>query len=421
MKNRFFLLLLLMPAVVMADIRYRELDETSIIEDSICVPALNGEGYVHLDEDVSGLEILVTGTDGALVALYDAGTEIEDIAVIGTYAAPSAINVRVSPQNTNGPDCTQMMFDDAIYANQNWVHISISDNQTTIMDFERWVFLNTLTGRMTGLRNFTSINSIVSPTEFVIVDGATNDDAYPAGSTILVKGANEECEAEVADYTGLTKTLFLTAACPLTIEVGDLVWLRSSSSGPGTATIDSLVDALNTTVNAINNNIGEPIDVDLTTDIANLDAAIRVQTGTCSSGSPTTCVDAALTEADDDYWRDNAILFTTGTVAGQSRCVSAFAQASDTLTFDPPVTQAIGTNDYILTHNPACSLWNQIIEDTGATYTARCLMAAVMSYTAGEWSQSGPIVTYQDTGGNETRIVGTIASPGFNTVTVTCP
>jgi len=66
-------------------------------------------------------------------------------------------------------------------------------------------------------------------------------------------------------------------------------------------------------------------------------------------------------------------------------------------------------------------IWNEILETAGATYTARCLMAAVLSYSAGEWGQSGAVVTYKDPAGVSNRIVGTIASPGFNTITITCP
>ena len=60
--------------------------------------------------------------------------------MIGTYAAPSANNVRVSPQNASGGDCTQMMFADAVYANQDHITITVSDGQTTIMDYTRTVY-----------------------------------------------------------------------------------------------------------------------------------------------------------------------------------------------------------------------------------------------------------------------------------------
>ena len=92
-------LLLLSLASFADDARERGANPTSVIEDSMCIPEINGQGYLHVDEDVSGLIIEVVGVDGTSVARYDDGTEIEDIAVLGTYAAPTASNVRVSPAN----------------------------------------------------------------------------------------------------------------------------------------------------------------------------------------------------------------------------------------------------------------------------------------------------------------------------------
>lgn len=66
-------------------------------------------------------------------------------------------------------------------------------------------------------------------------------------------------------------------------------------------------------------------------------------------------------------------------------------------------------------------VWDEIVEDTGATYTARCAFAIGMAYGAGVWTQAGSVITYQDPGGNENRIVGTVQSPGFDTITLSCP
>jgi hypothetical protein len=70
--------------------------------------------------------------------------------------------------------------------------------------------------------------------------------------------------------------------------------------------------------------------------------------GTADSGSTTTVVDAERTEADTDYWKDALITFTSGTLNGQSRLVTAFNAATDTLTFTPATTVAVGTHTYRL-------------------------------------------------------------------------
>jgi hypothetical protein len=65
-------------------------------------------------------------------------------------------------------------------------------------------------------------------------------------------------------------------------------------------------------------------------------------TGTADAGgSTTTMVDAALTEA-DDYWNGQVILFTSGSVANQSRLITDFDAATDTVTFAPAVAASVG-------------------------------------------------------------------------------
>lgn len=141
MKRLLLLMLLTFPALA-DDTRDRGTNPASVIEDSMCIPGITGQGCLHVDEDVANLVINVIAPDGTNIAVYDAGTEIEDISVIGTYAAPSANNVRVSPQANSGSDYTQMMFADSVFNGQEYVIISVSDGESTIMDFERKVVLS---------------------------------------------------------------------------------------------------------------------------------------------------------------------------------------------------------------------------------------------------------------------------------------
>ena len=80
-----------------------------------------------------------------------------------------------------------------------------------------------------------------------------------------------------------------------------------------------------------------------------------IVSGTADSGTNVTMVDAARTEADTDYWKDMAILFTSGTIAGQARLITAFDPATDTITFSPATTQAVGTNTYEIISNVAAA------------------------------------------------------------------
>jgi len=79
------------------------------------------------------------------------------------------------------------------------------------------------------------------------------------------------------------------------------------------------------------------------------DAATEIRSlasGTSDSGTTTTMVDAARTEADTDYWKGQLIVFTSGNISGQARVITAFDAALDTITFAPATTQAVATQTY---------------------------------------------------------------------------
>lgn len=96
-------------------------------------------------------------------------------------------------------------------------------------------------------------------------------------------------------------------------------------------------------------------------------------TGTADSGSTTTMVDAVLTEADTDYWKDCWIRFTSGTINGQTRLITGFTPASDTVTFSPATTQAVGTNTYEIL--PASKVQGATLVDTLTTYTGNTVQS----------------------------------------------
>ncbi len=219
MRKLFILLLATLPALAIGDIRYRSEDPTSVIEDSVCIPELNGEGYLHVDEDVTGLAIAVIGADGVLVALYDAITELEDVAAPGTgaYTAPSAINARVSPDGQGAGDCTEIQFADAVYAGQSHVVIRITDGQTTILDWYRYVYLDGLTSQDLGLLYKSDIGTVNSQTDYdndeaiatsnilvgslVSIEDATNGDASVRWVTAVTAANNNVVINAAPDFT----------------------------------------------------------------------------------------------------------------------------------------------------------------------------------------------------------------------------
>jgi hypothetical protein len=90
-------------------------------------------------------------------------------------------------------------------------------------------------------------------------------------------------------------------------------------------------------------------------DTTAVEAGVVLVAGTADSGTTTTLVDAALTEADTDYWKGAHVVFTSGTIAGQVREITAFTPGTDTVTFSPATTQAVGTNTYTIISGVASS------------------------------------------------------------------
>ena len=105
--------------------------------------------------------------------------------------------------------------------------------------------------------------------------------------------------------------------------------------------------------------------------------AFGLVTGTADSGTTTTMVDAALTQADTDYWKGSIIVFTSGTISGQARLITGFTPASDTVTFSPATTQAVGTNTYIIIPAGRADIEMWQGTTTGAPATAAALVDAV--------------------------------------------
>jgi len=99
--------------------------------------------------------------------------------------------------------------------------------------------------------------------------------------------------------------------------------------------------------------------------------------GTADSGTTTTIVDAALTQGDTDYWSGSMIVFTSGTMVGQARYITAFTPASDTLTFAPAVTQDTNTETY--------EIW-PMLDYLRATVSGRTLDVATTGEAGADFS-----------------------------------
>ena len=97
------------------------------------------------------------------------------------------------------------------------------------------------------------------------------------------------------------------------------------------------------------------------TDNSAAGASDALATGTADSGSTTTMVDAARTEADNDYWKGRLICFTSGNVSGQCAHIEDFVASTDTFTFKPALTQAVATQNYKIFAD--ASVWDETLAE----------------------------------------------------------
>ena len=181
--------------------------------------------------------------------------------------------------------------------------------------------------------------------DIATTDAATNADAYNQ-AIAWIQGGTEHCFRRITDYDGNTNfRITIESACDFTIASADEVRIRWTW-GDLLADLDTALAADGMVLSASQGN------VDLLSDVTALHDAIVLATGTCDSGSTTTCRDAARTEA-ENFWRYSAIVFQSGSNDNVGRCVDTFAAATDDLGFvDTPA--AVSTEQYKLIFAPEC-------------------------------------------------------------------
>jgi hypothetical protein len=140
-------------------------------------------------------------------------------------------------------------------------------------------------------------------------------------------------------------------------------------------------------------------------------AIIASVTGTADSGSTTTLVDAARTEADPDYWNNACVLFTSGTLAGQIGQVTSFTPATDTFEFYPALTAAVTTHTYAILKTSICATNGHSIDfDTSSGTIGPSQLEAGLLKQLGFW---GTVTV----AGSPAATTTSFASTSFNATT----
>ena len=173
----------------------------------------------------------------------------------------------------------------------------------------------------------------------------------------------------------MKKILGLTIAALLVMAlVGGGTWAyfsdveTSSANIFSAGTLDLNIDGDNVNVNMLTLSDIEPGDTDAGSpgtcelkNIGSITGDLKIATGaltetestgttgTADSGTTTTMVDDALTEA-DDYWIGYALEFTSGLNNGEERIVTDFAAGTDTITVASAFTNAVVATDAYSLH-----------------------------------------------------------------------
>lgn len=194
------------------------------------------------------------------------------------------------------------------------------------------------------------IASVTSQVIFVLGGGASNNDAYNDAIVCVVGGTEEGC-GQVSDWDGGTLTITLDSALAFTVAADDDIYIYPPSMRDTVNAIFADTDELVTddtpaALTAIDGKIDTAQG-----SLDNLEGAVILASGSCDSGTTTTCVDDALTQA-NDIFKGAAIVFPS---LGETSCVYDFVAASDTLTFWAVQTD-IDTEAYHLVVSPLCEL-----------------------------------------------------------------
>lgn len=236
----------------------------------------------------------------------------------------------------------------------------------------------------------TTIASVTSQTQFILTDGPAEADVL-IGCPILfhdVASAVQLSIGYITDYIVTTKEVFIAADpggftfvatdnvsifMPANVRaVGGTLQTAGDLAALTTAAIADTEDIQSRLPAALSNgmmdgNVERWLDTAVTAGTAGipnvdikrinntataadllarwLSSAGRV--GTSDSGSTTTMVDAARTEA-DDFWNGALLVFSSGTNVSRAALVTGFDAASDTLTFVPALADAVTTEQYAL-------------------------------------------------------------------------
>lgn len=371
------------------DLQYRRELAASVAITEATLAALttawSSGGFLHIGNGYYRLDVpdaaLATGADGVLIhgvvtGMVVIGAYVQLVAYdpfdtvrLGLTALPNAAAEAAGGLYTRGTGAGQINqpANGRIDANT----IAVSGTTQTGRDLGASVLLSSGTG--TGQLDFTSgvvKSSLVQILGTALTETAGQiaaafkkwfDVAAPVGTVNSIPNAT----------AGATGGLFIAGTnAATTITTG----LTTTFTGNLTGSVASVTGNVGGNVTG---SVGSVLPAGAT--------AIRsLASGTCDSGTTTTMVDAARTEADTDYWMGQLLVPTSGTIAGQARVITGFNAATDTITFSPATTQAWATQTY--------EIW-PTMEALRPTVPGRTLDVSATGEAGVDWANVGSPTT----------------------------
>ena len=216
---------------------------------------------------------------------------------------------------------------------------------------------------------FTAETALTITSSEVLLAKNAGDWTAKTEATSLVHESNGfyRCLLDATD-TGTLGMLMLQIAESGALPVWETFWVVTANVYDSLFSTDLLqVDStqLLGTAYATPTVAGVP-EVDVTHFVGNSGSAGNMNTiwgnmplvGTADSGTTTTLVDTALTQTATDHFKGCQIVFLNGTaIRYQSRLITGFNPATDTLTFAPALTAGVTTEVYVILPANNVDLW----------------------------------------------------------------
>lgn len=278
--------------------------------------ATNGTISVYKDGSTTQSVAGVTDTEDfdSLVGIHDL---VVDTAADASFYAQGEFQIVLSGATIDGQTVNAVLFSFSILRNAN----------------------------MLGIIDAGIAQAIPANNQIQFRAGLSLADDLIIGATVLITEATTGAKQTgiIADYNNGTDTATLLADWTINPTGTIRYVIFATAAAPDINAIKAVTDKLNTALE-LDGGVYRFTSNALETAPTASDAGIF--SGTADSGTTTTMVDAALTQADIDHWAGNLIEWTSGPIAGQVRLITAFDPANDRITFHPAVTQAVTTNTY---------------------------------------------------------------------------